>query len=161
MGNSMLSQKIFLEAVRSVPFSNVVFYNLSMARICSLWSLMVKQNIPAADALSIISGLVENRRVEAALQRVTTNCLQGYDLTEELAKEGDISEVLTLTLKHSPEKELSTELERLAELFRDRAKLGFRRIGTAWEIFSLMLMIGVIGTIIFLLFLPIISHFFY
>lgn len=161
LGNSLRSQKIFLEIIKAVPFSNVIFYNLSMARICSLWSLMIKQDVPAGEALSVISGLVENRRLEFALKRIAVNCSQGASLYEELSKEGDISEVLTLTLKHSPEKELSSELERLAELFKDRATLGFRRIGTAWELVSMMMMIGAVGCVIFILFLPIISHFFY
>jgi type IV pilus assembly protein PilC len=161
LGNSLLSQKIFLEVIKAIPFSNIVFYNLSMARICSLWSLMIKQNIPASEALPVIAGLVENKRLELALKKVASNCSQGCSLADELSKEGDISEVLTLTLKHSPEKELSSELERLSELFKDRAKLGFRRIGTAWELVFLMMMIGVVGSIIFILFLPIISHFFY
>ncbi|MFZ2656096.1 MAG: type II secretion system F family protein [Victivallales bacterium] len=161
LGNSLLSQKIFLEVIKAVPFSNVIFYNLSMSRICSLWSLMIKQNIPAAEALSVIAGLVENKRLELALKRIASKCSEGGILAEELSKEGDISEVLTLTLKHSPEKDLSSELDRLAELFKDRATLGFRRLGTAWELVSMMMMIGAVGSIIFILFLPILSHFIY
>ena len=159
LGNSMLSQKIVFELIKTVPFSNIIFYNLSMSRICSLWSLMIKQNIPTAEALLIISDLVENRRLSVALKRIAVKCSQGHNLTEELSKEGDISEVLTLTLKHSPEKDLSSELERLGELFKDRATLGFRRVGTAWEIVCLVFMVGIVGSIIFILALPILSIF--
>jgi type II secretory pathway component PulF len=160
LSDCIVPRKIFLSIISSFPMANILFYNLSMSKICSLWALMMKQNTPNETSLEVIAGLMDDKRLSNALKRVAEKCKRGNDLVSCISEEGDISELVGMTIKHSPERNLAGQLSKLAELFRQRATMGFRRVGIVWEIFGLMAMAGFIGCVLLLVFIPLLSNFF-
>ena len=59
-----------------------------------------------------------------------------------------------MMLENSTENNLPEELDKLAVLFRERASYGYRRVGMAWEIISLSVMILITASVILFLFTP-------
>jgi type IV pilus assembly protein PilC len=160
LSDGLVARRLFIEVVKSFPFSGVVFYNLAMARICSLWAIMIRRQVSHQEALLAIAPLVEHRSLGDALERLAAKCAEGHSLVEEMARETDLSEMLLLTFRHSPEKDLANRLAMLGELFRQRASMGFRRVGIVWEFTAMMAMAGIVGLFIFIAFMPFLNMLF-
>ena len=154
------ANKVLLFLVRKFPFSEVVFYNFSMARLCTVWALMARRKVPVEEAFPVIAEVMDFPQVSDALNRIAEKCGKGEIFLQALKVEGDISKLLIMTVENSPENNLPDELDKLAELFRERGYYGYRRIGMTWEVMSIASMVFVVGIVIFFIFLPLIARMF-
>lgn len=156
-GGSNAAQRTLLRLIRYFPFSSTIFDKLNASRFCLLWAFLMRQRIPAAEALRDIGALVENRRLGAALTRGANYCAAGNRLSEALAREKDIPGVVKMTVEHTPESELPDELARLGEIYRERACATTRGVRELWLVIMIVLMSLVASTVIIAMFLPLIS----
>jgi type II secretory pathway component PulF len=154
------ANKILLFLIRKFPYSEVVFYNFAMARLCTVWSIMARRKIPVEEAFPVIAGVMDFPEVANALNRVAEKCGKGESPLQCLKAENNISRLLIMTLENSPENKLPDELDKLAELFRERGYYGYRRIGMSWELMSILSMVFIVGIVILFLFLPFIARMF-
>jgi MSHA biogenesis protein MshG len=158
LSDLVAARRCLLRLASTLPFANVVFYNLTMARFCSLWAVMMKQSIPEADSFPEIARLVEHPAVARAIERVGSECALGQDLYRVLRREKAVSKLVVLTLENSSESERSSELSQLADLFLERAVFGFRWVEIAWETAATTGMGLAVGTVLLLLFAPVICE---
>lgn len=152
------ANKILLFMVRKFPFSEIVFYNFAMARLCTVWAVMARRKVPVEEAFPIIAGIMDSPEVANALTRVAEKCGRGENPLQCLKAENNISRLLIMTMENCPEIKLPDELDKLAELFRERGYYGYRRIGMAWEVMSIASMVMVTGIIIIFIFLPFLAR---
>jgi type IV pilus assembly protein PilC len=152
--NKGLGNKVLLKLSRHIPFAEVIFYNFGMARLCSLWAAMMRRKVPSEEAFPIIADVMDFPPLSSALQNVVRKCRNGEDIKQALKDENNISRLLIIMLANTRENGLPDELARLAELFRDRAAYGYRRVGMAWEAISLGVMALVVGSVILFMFIP-------
>ena len=152
--------KLLLRLTRLLPLSEMVFYNFAMAHVCTLWSVMMKQRTPDSEALRCAADMAELPELSIALRNVSDACSKGTPLAEAIESEPDISRLLYLSIANNPEGTLPQELEKLAELFRERGYHGFKRVGAAWELITVAGMAMVVGGVILFLFIPLIARIF-
>jgi type IV pilus assembly protein PilC len=155
--NSGLSNRILLKLSRRIPFSEIIFYNFGMARLCSLWSVMMRRKVPAEEAFPVIAGLMDFPELTIALKKVAEKCHKGENIKDCLNSEANISRLLIMMLENTREEALPEELDKLAELFRERASYGYRRVGMAWEVISISAMVFIAAGVILFLFTPFIN----
>ena len=152
--NTGLSNKILLKLSRYMPFSEMIFYNLGMARFCSLWAVMTQRKIPVNDSFPVIAEVMDFPELAFALQNTAAKCQKGADVRECLREESNISRLLIMMLENSKEEKLPEELDKLAELFRERGAYGYRRVGMMWELITLTIMVLIAALVILFLFTP-------
>lgn len=158
--NKGTANKVLLFLVRKFPYSETVFYNFAMARLCTVWAIMTRRKIPVEEAFPVIAEVMDFPEVANALNRVAEKCGKGESPLQCLKAENNISRLLIMTIENSPENKLPDELDKLADLFRERGYYGYRRIGMAWEVMAIAGMVSVVAVIIFFIFLPFIAQIF-
>ena len=146
--------------IRKMPFSEVVFYNFAMSRFCKTWAILMRRKVPVDEAFPIIADMMDFPELSLALNRIAARCREGQDLISCLKCENNISNLLLMTLESGSERQMPEELDKLAELFKERAYYGYRRTGMAWEMISVIGMVVVVAGVIFMLFLPFICRIF-
>ncbi len=156
--NKGTANKVLLFLVRKFPFSEIVFYNFAMARLCTVWAVMARRKVPVEEAFPVIAEVMDFPEVSKALIRVAEKCGKGESPLQCLKSENNISRLLIMTIENCPENKLPDELDKLAELFRERGYYGYRRIGMAWEVMSIASMVMVTGAVIVFIFLPFLSR---
>lgn len=157
---SFSAKRFLIHAVGGAPGSDVIFYNLDMARFCSLWALSVKRRMPDPHAFAMIADLLEVRRLSQAVRRAGLDIERGASLKDALGKEPDISCLLKFAVNQATEGSLAAELGSLSELFLERASFGYHRARTLWELAASTLMSVVVAFIIIALFAPLLSKLF-
>ena len=156
LSGSTFAIKCFMKVIRHLPLSYPIFNNLMMARICSMWSVLMKQKMPADQAFQTIAGFMDDPAVSTALRNISRKVFEGKSLAESLEEEGVISKMISLTVKHSPERELPGELANLANVYKDRAATAIRNTGMTWEALLIIIMAVQVGAIVMSLFMPLI-----
>ena len=149
------SQRFILFLTRQMPLSEVVFYNFAMSRLCAMWAVMMKRNVTVPEAFPAIADMMDVPELAADLRQSAEECAKGVNLTDSLKSRKNISSLLAMTVGNAPESKLPDELEQLAELFRERGLYGFRRTGMVWELITITSSVFIVGTIILMLFMPI------
>ena len=155
--NSRTANRALLKLSRIIPFSEIIFYNFGMARLCAIWAVMMRRKVPSQEVFPVLAELMDTSALVVAVNRVAKRCATGEDAKKCLAEEQDISRLLIIMLQNTKEENLPEELDKLAELYRERASYGFRRVGIAWEIISLSVLVLIASTVILFLFLPFIG----
>jgi len=155
--NKRVGNKILLKLSRHIPFAEVIFYNFGMARLCSLWAVMMCRKVPSEEAFPIIAEVMDFPPLSNALDNVVRKCRNGEDVKQSLQAESNISRLLLIMLANTEENSLPDELDKLALLFRERASYGYRRVGMAWEAVSLGVMALIVGSVILFMFTPFIN----
>ena len=121
-----------------------------------MWSVLMRQKIPADQAFQTIAGFMDDTAVSSALRNLSRKAFEGKSLAESLEEEGVISKMISLTVKHSPERELPNELATLANVYKDRAATAIRNTGMVWEALLIIIMAAQVGLIVMSLFMPLI-----
>jgi len=156
--NQQHSQRLVLWLVSRFPFADMIFYNHAMARLCTMWAAMIRRRVPAETAFPALAEIMDFPALAAALNRLAEAVRNGQLFADALERELNISRLLVVTVKNTPEGELPNQLDRLSELFLERASYGFRRAGMVWELISMIGMLVIIGTIILILFAPLLTR---
>lgn len=157
ISRSQASARIGLWATKCLPFSGAIFRHLTIARLCSLWSVLVRQQVPTRQSFETMAGLVNKKNISQALQRVAEKDDQGQNLVESLQSEPELPNLLALTVDHTPENELTNELSGLADYYKDRVNGAIREASVAWEIGLIVVMVFLVGSFVISLFMPLIS----
>jgi len=152
-----MANAVMLYFIRLMPMSEMIFYNMAMARVCTLWSAMMKQRTPDPDALRAIASLVELPALSKALSEAADACANGTPVSKALSEQLCVSRLLCLSVSSNPEAVLPEELGKLSTLFLERSHYGFRRTGLAWELISICGMAFVVGGVALFLFIPLIT----
>ncbi len=155
--NHGLGNKILLKLSRHIPFSEVIFYNFGMARLCAVWAIMMRRKVPVEESFPIIAEVMDFPQLEDALKNVVRKCQKGENIKQCLKGENHISRLLIMMLENTPESKFPEELDKLASLFRERASYGYRRVGMAWETISLGVMVVIVAGVILFLFSPFVN----
>jgi len=155
--NNGAGNKVLLKLSRHIPFSEIIFYNFGMARLCSLWAVMMRHKVSAEESFPIIAEVMDFPQLTYALTNVVHKCQKGENIKQCLREESNISRLLIMMLENSKESKLPEELDKLASLFRERASYGYRRVGMAWEVISLSVMVMIAASVILFLFTPFLS----
>jgi len=156
-GGSITARRFFIRIISCFPGAGTIFYNLNMARLCAMWSVLMKQKITASEAFDITRSLIDNRKISSALETIAKSANFGTPLVDAIERETIISSMIPLTVKHVPEKELPNELAQLAILFRERASTATRQAGGLWAIYLIFFLAAIVGSIVIGMFLPLIS----
>jgi type II secretory pathway component PulF len=90
------------------------------------------------------------------LARAAERIVSGMPTAEALAAETEIDGLITLTIRHSPEDELASELGRLGELYEHRAGLAVKAATVAWGFLAMLFVIVAVGTVVIAMFQPLI-----
>jgi type IV pilus assembly protein PilC len=155
--NNGQGNKMLLKLSRHIPFSEIIFYNFAMARLCSLWSIMMRRKVSVKEAFPVIAEVMEFPQLANALGSVARKCQKGEDIKQCLKEESNISRLLIMMLENTQESKFPEELDKLASLFRERASYGYRRVGMAWEAISLATMVIIVAGVILFLFTPFVN----
>ena len=153
----MAAHRMLLTIINVMPGSCRVIQSLDSARLCTMWSTFLRQNMTVPAAMKTSAQLVERPALSHALLRTAENVESGKSLVEMLSHERAIDNLIVLTFKHTPEQELPNELARLGELYEHRVTLAARAATIFWTIGSLILMSLFVGCVVLSLFLPLIE----
>lgn len=156
--NTRMANKTLLPLIRNLPFSEVIFYNFAMARLCSVWAAMMRRQVPVEEAFPVIAATMDFPCLSSSLNRITAKIKDGEDIKACLAGDPNISRLLVMTVDNSPENKLPDELDKLSDLFRERGYYGYRRVGVGWEVVSTTCMSCFVGLVILFFFLPFIGR---
>jgi type IV pilus assembly protein PilC len=157
LSGSIIAKRFFLKAIFLFPGAKSIADNLNMARLCSMWSVLMKQKTPADKAIKITREVIEDKRVSSALKRVAKSIEKGTSIVDAFTAERVISGMVPLTIQHVPEPELPVELMNLAHLFRERASISTRKFSAVWGIALVITLAVTVGTVVIAMFLPLIS----
>ncbi|MBN1864746.1 MAG: type II secretion system F family protein [Victivallales bacterium] len=158
-GGTPSAKRLFLRVISFFPGAGSIYYNLNIAKLCALWSVLMRQEIGTADSLRIVSSLIDSRRISESLQRAARSVEDGTALPDALRQEKAISGMIPLTVAHVPENELPQELANLAVLFRDKSASSTRVASALWGMLAIIFLSVSIGTIVIAMFMPLISIF--
>lgn len=150
------SNSIMLWVIKVMPVSEIAFYNFSMARICSLWSIMLKQKINEKEIFETLSLTADIPELIHSMKKISANISSGMSLRNALALELNVSSLVKFTLDNTPEEKFPDELNTLSDLFHERGLYGVKRTTAYWELVSIFGMTTIVGGIIIFLFIPII-----
>jgi type II secretory pathway component PulF len=152
-----LASRIFINIIRIFPLSKSIFYNLMMARVCSMWSVFVRQKMSAHEAFGTMAGFIEDARLSSAMKQISRKLYEGKSLVDSLREQGAISGLVAVMVKHCPEDELSGELANLADIYKDRAAGAIKNAELIWEAFLIIGMSIMAGSVVIGLFMPLIK----
>lgn len=151
---SAWSDRIVSVIAAHIPCSEIIFYNFSMARLCSIWAVMMRRKFPADESLRSLALIMDFPPLSEALARVAGRLERGEDLKRCLLDEEVVSRLLPMTLENSAGEALPDELTSLAGMFRERGMYGFRKVGMVWECMAFVAMVLVSVLFIMALFAP-------
>ncbi len=151
------AQRLLASAAGRLPLLAPVVMNFTLARVCVLWSILVRNKTTEAEIFDIISHLLEDKRLSLAMGRVSTELRNGRTLIDSIAGEKALSQFIPLVVRHTPEKELSGELRNVAEIYGQMAMAASRKAAVAWEVILGVVISFVVALIVIATFMPIIQ----
>jgi len=154
---NLKAQKYLKVFVSIFPMYDKIVDSLDSARICSLWSILMKQNTPVPQLAAVTADVMESPRMNRSLKEIAKKTAAGEDLKSCMVTNKGLNKLLKLTVIHSPEDQLPEDLHQLGDVFEQKAKADSTHFCLIWEaIFFLILAFSVGGCIIGL-FLPLIK----
>ncbi|NOY74977.1 MAG: type II secretion system F family protein [Kiritimatiellaeota bacterium] len=148
---------LFQKVVRRLPLSGRIFECLTLSKVCAFLSTLLKQKTPMPDALNMIAKLIDAAAVGKSLRAAAENCANGISIDEALEREGNLFDMLRLTMKHAPEEKLPDELANLAVVYRQKSASSIKKAEIFWETALIMAVSMTIGGIVITIFLPLIT----
>lgn len=155
--SGLSAHRALLAIINVMPGSLKIVHSLDSARLCTLWSTFIRHRMPLHDVMETSAQLVDRFPLQNALQRVAQKIQSGEKIIEALATESAVDPLILLTFRHTAEEELPDELAQLGELYEHRVTLAVRSASVMWTIISFMMTTLVVSTVVFAMFLPLIS----
>jgi type IV pilus assembly protein PilC len=151
------SNRLLLKIASFLPGMGRIVRNLDLSRIASLWSFMMKNNIPADKALLIISGLTRNRTLSRKLETASENIMSGMSVADAFEAAKFPASLIIMIFKHIPEAEIADELHNISDIYKNRAGSFLKFISHLWNIIFISTFSVVIATVVIAMFLPLIT----
>jgi type IV pilus assembly protein PilC len=142
---------------RLIPLAHDVTHYYDYARLTTMWSAYLRYSQPMDVALSQTSSFVESASLRRRILKWREAHLAGRQLKDVLSGDPGVDGVLALTVEHSAEEDLADELEELSTLYLDRAEWAGARLILLWDVMLVVLLGGLVGSIVFSLFLPLVK----
>ncbi len=149
LSGSGAANRLLLGIVRFIPGVAAIFDELTNARLCIFWSMLLKQALPDKKAFPFLTLCTDDRRLKKDLAEIGEKVNSGVPVADALEAGAAISPVIQLTFRHVPESRIPEELEKLSGMFLERASAALRRIGVIGEVVATL----VISLVILLVFL--------
>jgi type IV pilus assembly protein PilC len=144
--------------LRLLPPYFSVFQQLNMSRFCGLWSVMMRQKVPAPDAFKIIADMTGGS-FGKSLRKASIDCGEGKTPVDTLAEQSTISGMVITAMKYLPDDEQAKEFKKLSEHFEQSAATAATRVGVILEISLICLCSIFVGTLIIAMFMPVVRIF--
>ena len=151
----LIAQRAMLGFINILPAARGIVHSLDSARLCGMWSILLKTGMPLPTAMDTATQLAEHSSIRKALARIARKLKAGDAAAEAMSCERPIDSLIVLVFKHAPEEELPAELERLGHLFEYRVALQAKLVTVTWTVIGFVLMTLLVGTFVFGMFLPI------
>jgi type II secretory pathway component PulF len=149
--------RVMMAIINRMPGTCRIVNSLDSARLCSVLSILLREKTPLHEALASVGELMERQRIRKALDQASARSREGADAAQIISREPAIDNLIGLTLRTTPEKELPCELARLAEVFDHRVTLSVKFASTVWSILSFLGVTVIVGLVVISLFQPLIS----
>ena len=148
------SERCLLWVVRFIPNVSRIFRDLTAARVCRLWAVLLRQKVPEADAFKFMAATGDSPCIARALQRAAEKCRRGISPIVALNSERRIPWMIPMAVEHASQTELPRELEELSEIYREQCALRIRRSGIVWETMVIILSAVIIGALAVCMIMP-------
>jgi general secretion pathway protein F len=142
---------------RHLPGVGAMEANLDMARLCGVWSVLVRRDIPLDECTAIGTILVQNRALRAALESVTRDHAEGRPLRECFERQTALPQPVCAAWARASVHDLPGEFAALRDLYMERAQMRARRAAVLWESAAIVGMAIVAALVIVAMFLPLID----
>ncbi len=154
LSRCLSSTRFLLWLLKRLPGFGSLFRELEDARICLLWSLLLKHRRPAPEIFDVLEASSESAAGRAMWRSIGERTAAGEAVASVLKQEPGLSPVLGISFEFLPEDRLGGELGRLAGFFLDRAGDRMRALSTVSEVLLTLFLSLLVLLTILSLFLP-------
>jgi type IV pilus assembly protein PilC len=131
---------------------------LVLSRFAHNMALMLKAGVPIIEALSLVSGVVANRVVQAALDSAQQAVTDGRRMSEALSDHDVVSPIVMRMIVVGEETgKLDSCLEKVSTRMDDEIPRRIKRLFGILEPVIILVLLGIVGMVAAAIFLPLFS----
>jgi type II secretory pathway component PulF len=149
--------KYFFDYLKiKIPVIGSLVSQSIMSKFARTFSILMGAGVPIMETLELTENVVQNAVIENAVKKSRTMVKEGYSIAGALRKTGVFpSQILQLTATGEETGEMEKLLKKAAEFYEKIVNSMIDRLTTLIEPLLIILMAGVVGTIIIVIYLPI------
>lgn len=153
-GMALMLDKIKLR----MPVFGPVIELLVLSRFAHNMALMLKAGVPIIEAISLVSGVVANRVMQAALLSAQEAVTNGRKMSEALSEHDIVSPIVMRMIVVGEETgKLDSCLEKVSKRMDDEIPRRIKRLFGILEPMIILTLIGIVGMVAAAIFLPLFS----
>jgi type IV pilus assembly protein PilC len=130
---------------------------LDSARVSQMLGQFMSRDVPASDALNFAGRMANRTNLAKGLVRCADEIEQGVPFKQAIAACNELDPLIRLTVRHSPEENVSDELISLGELYEHRVMLSAKNAAAAWTAIVMIVAVVIVSTVIISMFLPLVT----
>lgn len=138
------------------PVIGNLIYNSIMSNFSRTFSILMASGVPIMDTLELVENVVQNAVVESAVRRARIMVKEGYSVAGAFKKTGIFPPTLLQMISTGEDTgDMDKLLGKAAEFFEKLVDSVIDRLTSLIEPILIILMAGLVGTIIVVIYLPI------
>ena len=141
-----------------VPIFGTLIRKAIMARVCRTMGLLLQSGLPLMDVLDTVTRVAGNRVIEKAVAMTMQRVRDGATLADALRDTGQFPGMITQLVASGEESgSLASMLGKAAGYYEQQVDNMVSTLATLIEPIMIVVMGGIVGSVIFALYLPIFS----
>jgi general secretion pathway protein F len=150
-GRYWLDQKLL-----NLPLFGSLFRMVAVARFANTLSTLLASGVPILASMDIVKKVVDNRVLADVIEKVRVNISEGESISEPLRKSKQFPPLVTHMIAVGEKSgELEAMLAKVAQTYNQQVETKVETLTSLIEPLMILLMVGVIGSIIMAVMLPI------
>jgi type II secretory pathway component PulF len=142
--------------ILKLPVIGNLMYNSIMSNFARTFSILMASGVPIMDTLELVENVVQNAVVESAVRRARIMVKEGYSVAGAFKKTGIFPPTLLQMISTGEDTgDMDKLLGKAAEFFEKLVDSVIDRLTSLIEPILIILMAGLVGTIIIVIYLPI------
>lgn len=140
----------------NLPVLGETIRQVAIARFATSLSTLLKGGVPILYSLEIVEGIAGNKLIENAVHNLREEVRKGRNMAGPMESSGVFPPMVVQMVSIGEEiGELANMLEKIAAFFEERITASLARLTSLFEPFILVVMGGIVGILVFSVFLPI------
>jgi len=140
--------------VNFMPGTWKISATLHAARVSQMLGRLMSRDVPASEAMRFAGQMAARPRQAIGLLACADQLDRGVPFKQAIETCSNVDELIRLTVRHSPEESLPSELIGLGELYEHRVMLSAKNVAGVWTAATLIGAIFCVFIVIMSLFLP-------
>lgn len=138
------------------PVIGYMLKNSIFSKFCRTFSILMASGVPIMETMELVENVVQNAVIESAVRKARVMVKEGYSVAGAFKKTGVFPPTLLQLISTGEETgDMDKLLAKAAEFFEKLVDSVIERLTSLIEPILIILMAGVVGTIIIVIYLPI------